>query len=330
MAEYDPLAVISAARLARSQGLLDGDQYQQIHNQAAADQWSQRVAEMRGAANAQAADPFATLETRYGARQTALGDAARNAANQRFMDITSGNIQATFRGSRMAKDPEFQNLYRTNPQQADAAYRRVYGQSIAEAMMGDQMGGNMSVADIRRRQAMPDMQKAIFERMRGIEGAFGADPMDLIAPLREEQDPEGKTVKYGYDPQTQTAYVPGKMRSDGMGGFVQEPAKSVYVGPMYQQLLNDRAMMAGFNSDTDYQSKQRELQMLLAKKASETAASKSQNIGALRQMDNNAAMERVASENAARAKAEAEYARVRNAERRAPIVTGLLLPNLFR
>ncbi len=233
----------------RSQGILDADQFAQTWNQSAADDWSAHQTALRSSVPEY--DPAQALAARYGGQQSGLGEEARRFAAQRFLDVSTGNVQATFKGSRMTRDPEFQQLYRANPQAADSAYQRAYGQSIQDAMAGDIYGGNLSLNDVRARRNIGNAQKSVFEYMRGVEGMYGANAMDLVAPYREERDPEGKVMsRYGYNPQTGLAFVPGKRKQDpSTGDWFEEPARQVPLSPgMYAALQNQIARLEGYQS----------------------------------------------------------------------------------
>jgi hypothetical protein len=169
---------------------------------------------------------------------------AKQRAAQDFLNRQSGNYAAgTAPHAALLRDPQFQGL--PDDQTRNAVYSQAIGHPLAEDLQADQLGGNMTMHDLRYRNDLPNRQKAIGENFKIFEQASGANPMALTGNLA--RDEKGNPVS-GYDPEHEVAWVPGQTISDGFGGFVQKPAHSVPMPAFqYQHLRDMQAQLSGLD-----------------------------------------------------------------------------------
>lgn len=140
---------------------------------------------------------------------------AKRRAAQDMLDRRSGNYAAGTSGRTMLQDPQFLGM----PQQTqDAVYQGAYGNSIAEDQQADQMGGHMTMQQMRFRNTMPDRQKADKEWFASTEGFTGANFSDIAS---------------NYDRASGVARIPGRwVKSQDQFGnetMVQQPARELHI-----------------------------------------------------------------------------------------------------
>lgn len=159
--------------------------------------------------------------------------AAKSKAARDYLNRQSGNYAAGTAGRTILQDPSFMGL--PNDQSRNQVYQQAYGNSLGEDLQADNMGGGISMRDLRYQNSEPERLKADNSWMTGVNSMYGAHPGILEST---------------FDPATGMSEVPGQwvMEKDAMGNEhpVQKPGMKIRMDPnMIQAIRAHRGQYMG-------------------------------------------------------------------------------------
>ncbi len=182
--------------------------------------------------DAQAAglDPDTYVQNKFGEAKVAAQAAMRNRM--------TGDFQIGASRSKLFNDPQFMGLDRESQ---NHLFNEVEGYGLDEGLIADKLGGNMTLAGLHNRQAIPERQSGAFKYFGGIEQATGANAFDILG---------------NYDDHTETATIPGKpVKDPDTGETIQGPPRAVKVPrAIVEQMRQQQAYLSGFGSPHEMQS----------------------------------------------------------------------------
>src|SRR6185369_13046628 len=162
---------------------------------------------------------------------------ARQQAAQSMIARRSGDYSAGTAGRTLLTDPQFMRM--AQPDQ-DAVYQRAYGNTLAEDIHADHLGGAHTIADVRRLNQLPQIQKTNADWLNNFGSQYGSHAGLLVS---------------GYNDQTGVSHLPGAwvMERDPITGTespVQKPGMDIPIDA--RDILEARRRMALNRGDEFY------------------------------------------------------------------------------
>lgn len=161
---------------------------------------------------------------------------ARQQAAQSMIARRSGDYSAGTAGRTLLTDPQFMRMAQLDQ---DAVYQRAYGNTLAEDMQADHLGGAHTIADIRRLNQLPQIQKTNVDWLNNFGSQYGSHAGLLVS---------------GYNDQTGVSHLPGAwvMERDETGNErpVQKPGMDIPIDA--RDIMEARRRMALNRGDEFY------------------------------------------------------------------------------
>jgi len=204
---------------------------------------------------------------REGENPNVLRDAAQQATQNMYLNRLKGNLAAGTKERKLLADRRFQQL--TEDDQREL-YRHIYGVDLDEDLFADQLGGNMTVADVRLRRQMPELSKQAAQQLAGVEASHGFNPIFAASDFNADR-------KSGYDPVAQVVHIPGATRVNPTTGMpIQQPAQQIPLPAEARNRMRDlMALQWGFRTHDDMErqrmARQAAMQMSMQRGAGEAA-----------------------------------------------------------
>lgn len=136
----------------------------------------------------------------------------------------------------ITSDPQWLRLYQENPDKANEIYYQAYRVTPEQDRMASELGINQ-LAALRAIQRKPQEIKQYKDYLTGFEAHTGIDPMLVAEDVRiigkgSRRDGDADVtydIKSGYDPATETLFIPGQMGRDMLGNQVELPSRQVKI-----------------------------------------------------------------------------------------------------